>query len=113
MFRNKHFNFSFAAETLMSLRVRIEMDLREAPVNPLHLHTVCHRDQQQVAEEMVQQRNCNAAMQLWDVGVLKEQGRKKKKNSPNQIAGSKQRVSPRATWREREREREGGREGGG
>lgn len=53
----------------------------------------------------MQQSNCNAAAQLWHVSVLKEQGREK--NSPNHIAGSKQRASPRATWRERERE-EGG-----
>lgn len=82
------------------------MDLWEALVHLLHLHTVCHRNQQQVAKELVQQRNCNAAVQLWDVSVLKEQRSKKnKKNSPNQIAGSKQRVSPRVTCRARERKK--------
>lgn len=55
-----------------------KVDLKEALVSPLHLHTVCEKHWGQVAEERVQQRNCNAAAQLWDVCVLKEQGRKKK-----------------------------------
>lgn len=82
------------------------MDLREAPVNPLHLHTVCHRNQRPVAEEMVQQRNCNAVVQLWDFSVLKEQGRKKKTHPIKLQEASKE--SAQEPHGESERERKGG-----
>lgn len=96
----------FRCKLNVIFRVRIEMDLREALFNPLHLHTVCHRNQRQVAEEMVRRRNCSAAVQLWDVSVLKEQGREKKTHPIKLQEASKE--SAQEPHGESERERKGG-----
>lgn len=68
----KIFFVRFCCRNPNDVTFQSNMDLREALVQLLHLHTVCRRNQQQGAKEMVQQRNCNAAVQLWDVSVLKE-----------------------------------------